>query len=520
MLIPIGHENMTARRWPVITLALIAINLVVFLLTFSTIEEQAQAPQTGDVKSRILMLAAMHPELTVPADIQEMIDEAKARQPKLWERYQNQSGNIADSWHARVTLMHDADVLQGEMDSLVSEYAQLNVESSQTFLQKYAFVPAHPTLASYLTANFLHGGWLHIIFNMWFLWLAGIVLEDAWGRVLYTIVYLLAGAAALQIHAWANPGSAIPSLGASGAVAALMGAFLVRFPSTQIEMLLFFRLRPIRFQAQAYWLLPLWLLNEFVGTLWGSLSGVAHWAHIGGFIFGALAALVLKFSGLEHKANKVIEAKIEEDALIADLPVIQASELLEKGEVEEAITVLKNFLAVKPDSLDGWTLLQQTYWRKSDLPAYGETSAKLCAMHLKAREPALAWQDYEDFMNVGGGKMAAATWLDLCRAAENMQNLDRALSEYQKLAAAYPLEKQSLLAQIGAAKICLKQSRPQEALNFYEAAKNSAIPHLDWEQTIEAGIRTAKAMLAPGQGPSSPKSVPALENTRAKGHGA
>ncbi|HXB20770.1 MAG TPA: rhomboid family intramembrane serine protease [Candidatus Solibacter sp.] len=520
MLIPIGHENMTARRWPVITLSLIAINVVVFLLTFSTIEEQAQGPQPGDVKSHILMLAAMHPELTVPPDIQQMIEEAKARQPKLWERYQNQSVDIADPWHAKVTLMHDADVLQGEMDSLVSEYAQLNVESSQTFLQKYAFVPAHPTPASYLTANFLHGGWLHIIFNMWFLWLAGLVLEDAWGRVLYTIVYLMAGAAALQIHAWANPGSTIPSLGASGAVAALMGAFLVRFPSTQIEMLLFFRFRPYRFQAQAYWLLPLWLLNEFVGTLWGSLSGVAHWAHIGGFIFGALAALALKFSGLEHKANKAIQAKIEGDALTADLPVVQASELLEKGEVEEAITVLKNFLAAKPDSLDGWTLLQQTYWRKSDLPAYSEATTKVCAMHLKAREPALAWQDYEDLLNVGGGKMPAATWLDLCRAAENMQNLDRALSEYQKLAAAYPSEKQSLLAQIGAAKICLKQNRPQEALNFYEAAKNSAIPHLDWEQTIEAGIRTAKASLAPGQGPSSPKLVPALENTRAKGQGA
>src|SRR5205807_830156 len=325
MLIPIGHENMSARRWPVITLSVIAINVVVFLLTFSTIQEQAQGPGPSDAKSHILMLAAMHPELTVPADIQQMIEEAKARQPRLWDRYRNQSVDVADPWHAKVTLMHDADVLQGEMDSLVSEYAQLNVESSQSFLQKYAFVPAHPSPASYLTANFLHAGWLHIIFNMWFLWLAGLVLEDAWGRVFYAIVYLMAGAAALQIHAWANPGSAIPSLGASGAVAALMGAFLVRFPSTKIEMLLFLRFRPYRFKAQAYWLLPLWLANEFWGTLLGSMSGVAHWAHIGGFIFGALAALVLKFSGLEHKANKVIEAKLDDAALTADLAVVQAS---------------------------------------------------------------------------------------------------------------------------------------------------------------------------------------------------
>jgi tetratricopeptide (TPR) repeat protein len=130
----------------------------------------------------------------------------------------------------------------------------------------------------------------------------------------------------------------------------------------------------------------------------------------------------------------------------------------------------------------------------------------------------LAWQDYEDFLNTGGGKMPAVTWLELCRVAENMQNFDRALSEYQKLAAAYPSEKQSLLAQIGAAKICLKLNRAQEAVNFYEAAKNSAIPHLDWEQTIEAGLRAAKAALTPGQGPANPKLVP-VENARAKGQG-
>ncbi len=82
----------------------------------------------------------------------------------------------------------------------------------------------------------------------------------------------------------------------------------------------------------------------------------------------------------------------------------------------------------------------------------------------------------------------------------------------QKLAAAYPTEKQSLMAQIGAAKIYLKQNRAQEALALYETAKNSAIPHLDWEQTIEAGIRSAKAAL-------DPKGVAAIQNARAQGRG-
>jgi membrane associated rhomboid family serine protease len=160
-------------------------------------------------------------------------------------------------------------------------------------LEQYAFTPAHPKPIAYLTANFLHGGWLHLIGNMWFLWLAGAILEDTWGRVIYPIIYLVAGAAALQFHAWLNPGSIAPTLGASGAVAPLMGAFLVRFPKTKIEVAVVLGLgslsnlalgRGIRFKAAAFWLLPLWLLTDiFAGAQFGSYSGVAHWAHVGGF---------------------------------------------------------------------------------------------------------------------------------------------------------------------------------------------------------------------------------------------
>ena len=95
---------------------------------------------------------------------------------------------------------------------------------------------------------------------MWFLWLAGFVLEDTWGRWLYSAFYLIAGVAALQFYAWTNPGSITPTLGASGAVAALMGAFLVRFPKMKIEMAWLFFLRIRTFKAPAWCLLPLWLL--------------------------------------------------------------------------------------------------------------------------------------------------------------------------------------------------------------------------------------------------------------------
>src|SRR2546426_11436540 len=126
--------------------------------------------------------------------------------------------------------------VNAQMEALAQQHADLQRDS---ILERYAFIPNKHPLASYVTAGFLHGGWLHLIFNMWFLWLAGSVLEDAWGRLIYPLFYLLAGAVALLVHAGVFSGSIVPVLGGSGAVAGLLGAVLVRFGETRIQLLLF-----------------------------------------------------------------------------------------------------------------------------------------------------------------------------------------------------------------------------------------------------------------------------------------
>ncbi len=338
---------------------------------------------------------------------------------------------------------------------------------------------------------------MHLIGNMWFLWLAGFVLEDVWGRWLYSVFYLIAGAAALQFYAWSNPGSITPTLGASGAVAALMGAFLVRFPKMKIEMAWLFMFKIYRFKAAAYWLLPGWLLMEmFYGSLFGSTSGVAHWAHVGGFLFGALAALALQHSGLEHKANKAIEEKV---SWSADPELEQASSMMEHGQLEDALALLKDHVAAKPNALDSWNLLRQIYTRQNNTQAYLEATLRTCGLHLKAREVEAAFQDYADFIDGGGDKLPAPLWLEICKAAEEKQDFERALSEYEQLAAAFPVERQALTAQLAAARVCLKKlNRAQDALGLYQAASSSPIPHLDWEPHIQAGIKEATAALTQG----------------------
>ena len=490
---------MEGRRSPVITISLIVLNVLAFLGTHWQIDQGN--PQRGELRAHILLLAASHPELTMPSEVQEMVSRFKRDHPETWAEAESHTRDIADAWDARVRLMDEPEALQAEMDSLTSRYVSLR---SASLLEKYAFVPAHPSAISYLTANFLHGGWLHIIGNLWFLWLAGAILEDTWGRIIYPLFYLIAGVAALQIHAWFNPGSLVPTLGASGAVAALMGAFLVRFPKSKIEVAVILGIRSlvnlvagngIRFKAAAYWLLPIWLLTEvFSGVLVGKSSGVAHWAHVGGFAFGALTALALRHSGLEQRANAAIEAKV---SWTADPAIVQATEQMEHGKLDGAAASLQAFLAGKPDSVEGYTLLHQVYWRKNDMPAYRETIAKLIHLHLKSQNPDAAWQDYEDFRNAGGDALPCAAWLELCRAIEGQGNVDRAVREYERLASAWPTERAAVLALLAAGRLSLKNlNRPADALRFYEAARKSPVPHLDWESNITKGIEEAKKNLA------------------------
>ena len=230
------------------------------------------------------------------------------------------------------------------------------------------------------------------------------------------------------------------------------------------------------------------------GTLFGNTSGVAHWAHVGGFLFGAVAALAIQHSGIEHKTNKAIEEKL---GWANDAELEAATSAMEHGQLPEAIAILNDYIAVKPTSLDAWNMLRQIATRQNDTKAFLDATAKTCGLHLKAHQIEAAFQDYAEFIDSGGGKMPSATWLELCKGAEEIQEFDRAFSEYQELAKAYPAERQALTAQLSAARLCLKRlNRPQDALALYQAAAASPIPHLDWDQHIQSGIKEAKAAMS------------------------
>lgn len=169
-------------------------------------------------------------------------------------------------------------------------------------VQQLALVPANVTsgqaLYTIFTAMFSHAGWLHIIGNMVFLWAFGPEIEDVMGRAKYLGFYLLSGIAAFVAQIAANPASTVPNLGASGAIAGVMGAFLVTFPQDRIRTLLIIFFFISITYIPAVLLVGIWfllqLLSQLSSSSQGVEGGVAYLAHIGGFIFGLVMARVFE----------------------------------------------------------------------------------------------------------------------------------------------------------------------------------------------------------------------------------
>jgi membrane associated rhomboid family serine protease len=173
----------------------------------------------------------------------------------------------------------------------------LELMHGDAFVTQWAAVPAQIVSGHHwitiLTAMFMHGSWSHIIGNMIFLWAFAPEIEDAMGRGRYLVFYLVGGLVAMLAQVAASPHSTVPNLGASGAIAAVMGAFIVTYPRDQIRTLLFiFVFARIRFIPAAL-LIGLWFISQLFHA--GAVAqvqtgGVAYLAHIGGFIFGAATA--------------------------------------------------------------------------------------------------------------------------------------------------------------------------------------------------------------------------------------
>jgi membrane associated rhomboid family serine protease len=190
----------------------------------------------------------------------------------------------------------------------------------ERFVHLFGIVPArytHPDWASWVgfpidnywpffTSMFLHAGWLHIIGNMWALWIFGDNVEDRMGPIRFAVFYVLCGLVAAVVHWFTNADSTLPTVGASGAIAGVMGAYFFLFPRARVVVLLPVFFLPLFFELPAVTYLGFWVLTQvFSGTLSlgsaGEVGGVAWWAHIGGFVSGIVLQFFFVRGGRGHR---------------------------------------------------------------------------------------------------------------------------------------------------------------------------------------------------------------------------
>jgi len=176
----------------------------------------------------------------------------------------------------------------------------LDAYSQNDFIRQYALIPAQFNPVAMITSMFLHGGWMHLIGNMWFLWIYGDNVEDVLGHGKYIAFYLLCGVIASLAQYAISPFSRVPMVGASGAIAGVMGAYMIKFPHSRIVTLI-----PIFFfwttvEIPAVLILAYWFILQFfsgvgsIGYSQVSQGGVAFFAHIGGFIAGMILVFVMR----------------------------------------------------------------------------------------------------------------------------------------------------------------------------------------------------------------------------------
>ncbi len=252
-MIPLRDANPT-RRTPVLTLGLIAINVVIFLLWQPTLRAGPQA----EVDQQLFFFC----QGVVPFEVVEQTSLA-------------QGGPAAET-----ALDEDFGFGAGEQIRQV-----LALEC-----------PDKSWLLSTLVAMFLHGGWLHLGGNMLFLWVFGNNIEDRLGYVLFLPFYLAGGVAATALQVAIDASSTVPNVGASGAIAAVLGAYIVLYPRARVTSLLMLFIFIQVIEVPAIVVLGLWFVLQVftgVGGLGAGVNGgVAYFAHIGGFVFGAAIALL------------------------------------------------------------------------------------------------------------------------------------------------------------------------------------------------------------------------------------
>jgi len=393
LIIPVGHESNEVRRLPWVTFAIMAICLVVHLVL--SLEVDTKQKRLENTAEEMIRYYFEHPYLEMDPDIKKMMFSGGDE-----ERLET----MLDAYRQLVPRPDGLTAV--EEQKKLDHLGMALLDSLEDFpYRKWGYIPADRSLLALLTYMFVHGGWLHLLGNLLLLYITGPFIEDLWGRPVYAGFYLSMGVLSALMYASHYPDFTGPLIGASGAIAGVMGAFLIHFYKTKINFFywigFFFR---GTFEAPAFVMLPLWVFLEFfnasvVDSIQADGSGgggTAHWAHVWGFVFGVLVAVGMKYLKITEKyIHPKIEAKLQRGEGAVDA-VITAIHKKNIGRIDEAYVILLEEARKNPMRTD----VVDALWDVGIEMGNGEEASayfvKLIESEIRHDQLEVAWKRYMD----------------------------------------------------------------------------------------------------------------------------
>lgn len=333
-IIPIGHDESRPARLPLVSLAVISLCVLVHALV------RGPAARSDAESERALAEAVgfyvSHPYLKLDKEISDKV--FYSRKEKMLEELLPEIAPVGENARDEEAVAAEQQVLDG----MVAQFRRALASSPYA---QWGFVPSRITLRGLLGCMFLHAGWLHLIGNLVIFFVMAPFLEGVWGKALFLAFYLSSGISASLLYALGQPHSSDPLIGASGAIAGVMGAFLVRCWKTNIKFFYFLFLRGGTFEAPSWLMLPLWFLGQvFNASMMARVQirggeSVAYMAHVWGFLFGMLFALAMRRARFEEKHPPDREPLPSGPAGSPRI-LEEARNWLERGEKERAYRLL------------------------------------------------------------------------------------------------------------------------------------------------------------------------------------
>lgn len=377
MLIPIARDDAEIRRHAWVSYTIIALNVLMFIV-LGVFERDAS--KVLDQKWReTIQFQVDHPYLRTPPALAKMIgpDGQKELEEIRREYGPAPVRRIASE--------------QAQLEKLVNELTELRDHHPRSQL---SYIPSRGGVATIFTSMFVHADIFHLLGNLLFFFLSAPFIEDVFGRPMFIALYFTGGIAATLMYAAQHPDSVVRLMGASGAIAAVMGAYLVRFAKSKIQFLFIpILLRPMwnfRFWLPAFVVLPLWLGQQLLEMRLesGTGGGTAFSAHVGGFVYGFVFALVIK--GIRFEEKVVNPHVLQQTTWTMDERLVRAMDARKFGNLEGAQKELDSLLRDKDTNIDALMIAMDVAQEAEDAARYDAAAARLFAKRLEMKEPDLA----------------------------------------------------------------------------------------------------------------------------------